>query len=107
MHQRKAIMADRADAFAALPGGDGTAEELFEIMTWAQLKLHARPIGLLNVNGYFDALLAWRQRMVDDGFLKPAHRDRVLVADEAERLLDVLTDWRPAAAPEKWGEDVR
>jgi uncharacterized protein (TIGR00730 family) len=107
MHQRKAIMADRADAFAALPGGDGTAEELFEITTWAQLKLHAKPIGLLNVGGYFDALLAWRERMVTDGFLKPANRERLLVAAEPQRLLDLLAAWRPAEALEKPGGDVR
>ena len=59
MHQRKALMAQLADAFAALPGGFGTADELFEMLTWAQLGLHARPIGLLNVAGYFDSLLHW------------------------------------------------
>jgi uncharacterized protein (TIGR00730 family) len=107
MHQRKAIMADRADAFAALPGGYGTAEELFEVVTWAQLRLHAKPVGLLNVAGYFDPLLAWRDRMVADGFLKPAHRDRLLVADEPQGLLDLLAAWRPAETPGKWREDVR
>ena len=107
MHQRKALMADRADAFVALPGGFGTCDEFFEVLTWAQLGLHAKPVGLLNVAGYFDPLLAWRDRMVADGFLKPAHRDRLLVADDPEGLLDVLAGWRPAETPGKWREDVR
>src|SRR5260370_19907868 len=72
MHQRKAFMADRADGFAALPGGYGTADELFEILTWAQLGLHAKPIGLLNVAGFFDPLLALVYRAVVQCFLRPA-----------------------------------
>src|SRR4051794_16539935 len=69
MHQRKALMADLADAFVALPGGLGTAEELFEIMTWAQLGLHRKPIGFLNTAGYFERLLGWIDHMVEEGFL--------------------------------------
>ncbi len=88
MHQRKALMADLSHAFIALPGGYGTADELFEILTWAQLKIHAKPIGLLNINGYFDPLLAWIDRAVADGFVQPACRDLLRVEDEAARLLD-------------------
>jgi uncharacterized protein (TIGR00730 family) len=90
MHQRKALMAERAAAFAALPGGVGTADEFFEIVTWRQLRLHAKPIGLLNVAGFFDPLLAWLDRTVTDGFLRAEHRGLLHVAEESERLLDLL-----------------
>ncbi|HEY7315048.1 MAG TPA: TIGR00730 family Rossman fold protein [Gemmataceae bacterium] len=90
MHQRKALMAERACGFAALPGGFGTADELFEILTWRQLRLHDKPIGLLNVAGFFDPLLAWMDRTVEDGFLRREHRSLIHVADESERLLDLL-----------------
>jgi uncharacterized protein (TIGR00730 family) len=88
MHQRKAMMADLADGFAALPGGFGTADELFEILTWAQLRYHAKPVGLLNVAGFFDPLLAWLDRAVEEGFLKPKHRKLLIDASEPEELLD-------------------
>jgi uncharacterized protein (TIGR00730 family) len=90
MHQRKALMAERAAAFAALPGGVGTADEFFEIVTWRQLRLHAKPIGLLNVAGFFDPLLAWLDCTVVDGFLRAEHRRLLHIADEPERLLDLL-----------------
>jgi uncharacterized protein (TIGR00730 family) len=102
MHQRKALMADLADGFAALPGGFGTADELFEILTWAQLGLHARPIGLLNVAGFFDPLLAWIDGCVREGFLRPEHRSLLLVSPQAERLLDMLQRYRAAAEAPKW-----
>ncbi|HEV3256704.1 MAG TPA: TIGR00730 family Rossman fold protein [Gemmataceae bacterium] len=108
MHQRKALMADLADGFAALPGGFGTGDELFEILTWAQLGLHAKPVGLLNAAGYFDALLAWLDHTVREGFMKPAHRRLLLEAADHERLLDVLQSYRPAAETPKWiGTDER
>lgn len=90
MHQRKALMADRAAAFAALPGGVGTADEFFEIITWRLLRLHEKPIGLLNVAGFFDPLLAWLDRTVADGFLRAEHREMLHVAEEAEQLLNLL-----------------
>jgi uncharacterized protein (TIGR00730 family) len=90
MHQRKALMAELADGFAALPGGFGTADELFEILTWAQLRYHAKPIGLLNIDGFFDPLLAWLDRCVEDGFLKPKHRRLLIEAGEPQSLLDRL-----------------
>jgi hypothetical protein len=102
MHERKARMADLADGFAALPGGYGTADEFFEVLTWAQLGLHSKPIGLLNTAGYFDALLAWLDRMLDEGFLRPEHRQLLLVEDDVDRLLDALAAYRPTASGAKW-----
>ncbi len=102
MHQRKAFMADRADGFAALPGGYGTADELFEILTWAQLGLHAKPIGLLNVAGYFDPLLGWLENMVQEGFLKPKHFRLLQVAEQAEQLLNMLINYHAEQVEDKW-----
>jgi uncharacterized protein (TIGR00730 family) len=107
MHQRKALMADRADGFAALPGGFGTADELFEILTWRQLHLHDKPIGLLNVGGFFDPLLAWLDRAVEDGFLRSKHRGLIQVAAEPAALLDLLLNERSAVTPEKWDQEPR
>jgi uncharacterized protein (TIGR00730 family) len=108
MHQRKALMADLADGFAALPGAFGTADELFEVLTWAQLGLHAKPIGLLNLAGYFDFLLAWLDRAVGEGFLRPDHRRLLLESDDPARLLDLLMNYQPGQVPEKWiGEGDR
>ncbi len=102
MHQRKALMADLADGFAALPGGYGTGDELFEILTWAQLGLHTRPIGLLNTAGYFDALLAWLDRMVAEQFLRPEHRRLLLTAENSEALLNLLLHPPPVEPVGKW-----
>jgi uncharacterized protein (TIGR00730 family) len=99
MHQRKQIMADRAEAFVALPGGFGTADELCEILTWSQLHLHTRPIGLLNVAGYFDAFLAWLDHGVREELLRPQDRAALLVDDDPVRLLDLLTGSLPAGSP--------
>jgi uncharacterized protein (TIGR00730 family) len=90
MHARKALMADLADAFAALPGGFGTGDEFFEILTWAQLKIHCKPIGVLNTAGYFDTMLAWLNHMVKEGFVKDKYRRLVQVFTTPETLLDVL-----------------
>jgi len=90
MHQRKQMMAERADAFIALPGGIGTLEELFEAWTWRQLGYHDEPIGLLNVGGYYDPLLQFMQRTVDEGFLSPVQMSMIDVDDDASRLLDTL-----------------
>ena len=102
MHQRKALMADLADGFAALPGGFGTGDELFEILTWAQLGLHAKPIGLLNTAGYFDALLAWLDHALRERFVRVEHRRLLLEAPEPEALLDLLHAHRPAERSAKW-----
>ncbi|HLN27202.1 MAG TPA: TIGR00730 family Rossman fold protein [Gemmataceae bacterium] len=104
MHQRKALMADLSDGFAGLPGAFGTGDELFEILTWAQLGLHAKPIGLLNVAGYFDSLVAWLERAVSDGFLRAAHRRLLLEAADPVHLLGLLQEYHPVRGPEKWIE---
>jgi uncharacterized protein (TIGR00730 family) len=90
MHQRKAMMADLADGFVALPGGFGTADEFFEILTWSQLHYHSKPIGILNAAGFFDPLLAWLDRAVEEGFLKTKHRRLLIEAREPDQLLDRL-----------------
>ncbi len=95
MHERKALMADLADGFLALPGGFGTLDELFEILTWAQLGLHAKPVGLLNTAGYFDPLLAWLGRAVAEGFLSAEHRGLLVEADAPEEVLSRLLAYRP------------
>jgi uncharacterized protein (TIGR00730 family) len=97
MHERKALMAALADGFLALPGGYGTLDETFEMLTWAQLGIHAKPIGLLNVGGFFDPLLAWLDRAVQDDFVKPRCRDMLLVDDDVERILArLIMDKRPS-----------
>ena len=90
MHERKRMMAERSDAFVALPGGIGTFEELFEVWTWLQLGYHAKPVGLLNVAGYFDPLLAFLDRSVAQGFVPPAQRALLQVETHADALLDRL-----------------
>jgi uncharacterized protein (TIGR00730 family) len=97
MHSRKALMAELSDAFAALPGGYGTADELCEMLTWAQLGIHAKPIGLLNTAAFFDPLLAWLDHTVAEGFLKEKHRQLLHVADDPEQLLTNLLAGEPGA----------
>ncbi len=101
MHERKALMADLADAFLALPGGFGTLEEFIEAVTWSQLGLHRKPCGLLNVCGYYDGLLALLDRAVDDRFLRPENRALILAETQAEALIDKLLTSKPPYA-EKW-----
>lgn len=101
MHARKALMAELADAFIALPGGFGTFEELFETITWAQLGIHIKPIGLLNSGGYFDDLLRFLNRSFDDGFIKPKYRELYHVGDDPATLLDRLKNHHPPAV-ERW-----
>ena len=91
MHVRKQMMAERAQAFIALPGGIGTLEELYEVWTWRQLGYHDQPIGLLNVAGYYDSLLRFMQHSVDEGFLAGAQLDAVRVSDDPVALLDELS----------------
>lgn len=101
MHERKKIMFDLSDAFIALPGGFGTLEEVAEILTWAQLGLHAKPCGLINVDGYFDCLLSFLNGAVEKGFMKSEHLNMLLVAAEPTELLDQLSAYR-APTVEKW-----
>ena len=97
MHQRKAMMADLSDGFIALPGGIGTFEELFEIWTWGQLGIHAKPCGLLNVAGYYDLLVAFLDGSAEAGFIRPRHRSMLLTADSAEALLSAMHGYQPPA----------
>ncbi len=97
MHARKAMMADLADGFIAMPGGFGTAEEFFEALTWAQLGLHTKPCGLLNVKGYFDDLIRFIDHAVEQQFIDATNRALLLVDDSPDALLDKLAAWTPPA----------
>lgn len=88
MHERKAAMAELADGFMALPGGIGTMEEFFEVLSWAQLALHDKPCGLLNAGGYYEPVIAFLDRAVEEGFLRPKDRSLLIVEEEPGRLLD-------------------
>ncbi|MCA8944171.1 MAG: TIGR00730 family Rossman fold protein [Planctomycetes bacterium] len=92
MHERKAVMAARADAFVALPGGLGTLEELFEAVTWHQIGIHAKPCGILNAFGFYDSLLEFLHGSADAGFVSRGHLERIIVADEPGELLDALAE---------------
>jgi uncharacterized protein (TIGR00730 family) len=101
MHERKTIMAEKSDGFIALPGGFGTFEELFEVLTWAQLGLHKKPIGILNVGGFYDDLNEMIQKMVDKGFLKALNQDMLLKSDSITDLLTQMRNYKAPAVP-KW-----
>ncbi len=101
MHERKAMMADLADAFIAMPGGFGTFEEFCEIITWAQLGLHEKPCGVLNVEGYYDPLLKLFDRALADGFVFASNRRIVREETDPDRLLSLLADYRPPQV-QKW-----
>jgi uncharacterized protein (TIGR00730 family) len=107
MHQRKARMVDLAGGFLALPGAYGTLDEWFETLTWAQLGIHAKPCGLLNLDGYYDGLLAFLDRCVGEGFLKQTNRDLFLVGGEPGELLDRMREWKPLSEPKWFSRDVR
>ena len=102
MHERKALMADLSDAVVALPGGWGTLDEMFEILTWAQLGLHRKPCGLLNVLGYFDQLLAFLDHTVEQGFVRREYRSLLAVSNGPATLLDALLTAHAPPAVEKW-----
>jgi uncharacterized protein (TIGR00730 family) len=99
MHARKRTMAERSDAFVALPGGFGTLEEYFEVLTWSQLRLHRRPVALLNVRGFFDPLLAFMDHAVAEEMLRPEHRSMALAHDDPEALLALLQAQPAPEAP--------
>ena len=99
LHRRKAMMIEMSDAFVALPGGLGTLEELFEILTWAQIGVHSRPVGVLNVNGYFDPLLQLLEHACAEGFLYDEHQQLLLSEAEPEALLNSLQAYRPPRGP--------
>ena len=103
MHERKAAMADAADAFVMLPGGYGTLDEFFEVVTWTQLGIHAKPCGVLDVAGYFAPLAALLDGAAQAGFIRPVHRGLVLTESEPGPLLDRLATWTPVTT-DKWSE---
>ena len=101
MHERKLKMHELSDGFITLPGGFGTLEELFEIITWAQLGLHQKPIGLLNINGFYDDLISMLETMVSKGFLKMQNLELLIVDDSIESLLNKMRNFKPKQVP-KW-----
>ncbi len=101
MHERKALMSELSDGFIALPGGLGTLEELFEILTWSQLGLHSKPTGLLNIGGYYDRLIGFLDYAVGESFLKPVNRSLLLIKDKAEDLIDTFEHYQSPVL-EKW-----
>lgn len=104
MHERKAMMAELSDAFIALPGGFGTFEELLEIITWGQLGIHQKPIGLLNTAGYYDPLLAMIDRAVIEGFILPNYRNLIVVDSDVDALLEKLSRYQAMEGIVKWIE---
>ena len=105
LHERKAVMTELADGFIALPGGLGTLEELSEVASWAQLQLHAKPIGLLGVDDYWVDLLGWLDHAVEEGFVPPDHRRLMLEAPDLATLLEAFRDWSPPA--DRWRRGAR
>ena len=101
MHARKARMAELSDAFVALPGGLGTLEELFEVWTWGQLGYHAKPLGLLDVNGFYSKLGSFLDHVVEEGFVRPQHRAMLQLTDSPAELLDAMDSYRAPVLP-KW-----
>jgi uncharacterized protein (TIGR00730 family) len=102
MHERKALMASLADGFVALPGGLGTLEEILEILTWAQLGIHRKPVGLVDVEGYWRGLLALLRHAVGEGFVRPEYGALLLVEPTPAALLDRFLAWRPPVARPVW-----
>jgi uncharacterized protein (TIGR00730 family) len=107
MHQRKSQMADMSDGFIALPGGIGTLEGLFEILTWAQLGIHAKPSGILNVEGYFDGLTGFLDHAVREGFLTEAHRQAIIIETDPVRLLQRMHAYTPPEGEKLMGRTHR
>jgi uncharacterized protein (TIGR00730 family) len=106
MHERKAMMADLADGFIALPGGMGTLEELFEVYTWTQLGLHSKPLGVLDVRGYYAQLAAFLDHAVAERFVTAEHREMLVVEERAEAMIEAFRRWRPPART-KWIDRAR
>ncbi len=102
MHERKAVMAEMSDGFMGLPGGIGTMEEFFEVLSWAQLGLHDKPCGFLNVCGYYEHIIRFLDRAVDEGFVKPKHRSLLIVEEEPERLLDRFEEFIAARTTKRF-----
>ena len=105
MHERKAMMAKFADGFICLPGGIGTFEEMFEAWCWSQLGYHEKPVGLLNVNGFYTPMARFIDQVVEEGFLQPRHRAMLLVEDEPDVLLDRMAQYLPPKTEHWLGAD--
>lgn len=105
MHERKALMAELSDAFIALPGGAGTLEEIFEVWTWGQLGYHQKPCGFLNVDGYYDQLIAFLDHQTHEAFTKKAMRDMVQIADTPQALIDLFKSYEAPDTPKWIGKD--
>ncbi len=101
MHERKAEMADHSDGFIAMPGGLGTMEELFEVLTWAQLGFHDKPCSLFNVASYYDPLIQFIDHAVEEGFIRPVHRGLVMMESDPKKLIDALESYKPTHI-DKW-----
>ncbi|HSY43357.1 MAG TPA: TIGR00730 family Rossman fold protein [Candidatus Acidoferrum sp.] len=95
MHERKALMAELSDGFIALPGGYGTFEEFFEVLAWSQLGWHQKPFGLLNIAGFYSPLTQFLDHTMTEGFIRPKHRELVIVEDQPEKILQRMRDFRP------------
>jgi uncharacterized protein (TIGR00730 family) len=95
MHERKSLMAELSDGFIALPGGFGTIEEIFEVITWAQLSFHDKPCGFLNINGYYDHLIKFLDHSVRENFIVPEHRAMIIIDDDPDSLLDKFSGYVP------------
>jgi uncharacterized protein (TIGR00730 family) len=106
MHERKALMAELSDGFIAMPGGIGTMEEFFEVLSWAQLRIHAKPCGLLNVSGYYDPLINFLDHAVAEDFIKPKHRALMIVEGEPGKLLDRFEEIWKSHAPRRFDPTV-
>ena len=106
MHERKALMAELSDGFIAMPGGIGTMEEFFEVLSWAQLGIHAKPCGLLNVSGYYDPLIQFLDHAVSEDFIKPKHRALMIVEREPGKLLDRFVEIWKSLAPRQFDPTV-
>lgn len=103
MHSRKARMEELSDAFIAMPGGFGTLDELFEVLTWGQLKLHDKPVGIYNINGYFDSIITFMHNAVEEGFLKSQYVERIIVSSDPIELIVKMDAYQPVQSKEgKW-----
>ncbi len=107
MHERKAMMASMSDAFIAMPGGIGTLDEIFEIMSWNQLDIISKPAALFNVEGYYDHLLKFLDHTVEEYFVRPEHHRNLVVDDDPLRLLERIMNYTPQRPPSKWVDDLK
>lgn len=107
MHERKAMMASMSDAFIAMPGGLGTLDEIFEIMSWNQLDIISKPAALYNVNGYYDSLLTFLDHTVEEHFVRTEHRNNLLVDDDAGQLIQRIKAFTPQKPPSKWVDELK